>query len=257
MPFARVNGIEMYYESHGTGFPVVFAHGRGGNHLSWWQQIPAFSARYRCITFDHREFGRSKEIPDGPGRTAFVEDLRCLLDHLGIERTHFVGQSMGGGTGLGFAMAFPHRVAGLVLADTSAGIAENEILRDFQERASSLPKDASLRAISNDFRIRAPDFAFLYAEIGRLSYPVRESFEDYLTSDVGPRGHELAKFKIPTLVIVGENDIVVTPNIAKLVCKYISHAALKIVSGAGHSVYFEKPDEFNKLVLDFLSRLDT
>ena len=94
MPIAIINGIEFYYESHGGGPAIAFAHGAGGNHLSWWQQIPAFSSGYRCITFDHRGWGASVEPPGGPGRKAFVEDLKQLLDHLNIERTFLIAQSM-------------------------------------------------------------------------------------------------------------------------------------------------------------------
>ena len=61
MALASVNGIELYYESTGEGPAVVFLHGAGGNHLSWWQQVPLFSERYRCITIDHRGFGQSTD----------------------------------------------------------------------------------------------------------------------------------------------------------------------------------------------------
>src|SRR5256885_17057002 len=106
MPFAAVNGIDLYYETHGSGPALVFAHGAGGNHLSWWQQIPVFSKGFRCITFDHRAFGRSA---DGAGeaelgRRGFHEDLRELLDHLDIAETRIVAQSMGGRTAVGFAL---------------------------------------------------------------------------------------------------------------------------------------------------------
>src|SRR3989304_5741895 len=84
MATAAVNGAQLYYEEHGTGFPLVLAHGAGGNHLSWWQQVPAFSREYRCITFDHRGWGLSLDGQE-PGPAAFVDDLRGLLDHLGIQ----------------------------------------------------------------------------------------------------------------------------------------------------------------------------
>ncbi|MCH8282189.1 MAG: alpha/beta fold hydrolase, partial [Chloroflexi bacterium] len=96
MPQAPVNGIELYYESHGEGPAIVFAHGRGGNHMSWWQQVPAFREEYRCITFDHRGWGASPDSANPRGRSAFVEDLTGLLDHLGVDRTFLVAQSMGG-----------------------------------------------------------------------------------------------------------------------------------------------------------------
>ena len=121
MPKASVNGIELYYESHSEGPAIVFAHGAGGNHLSWFQQVPTFSKNYRCITFDHRGWGDSIEIPNGPGRNAFVEDLKQLLDYLEVERIFLVAQSMGGRTCLGFAVAYPERTLGLVLGDTTGG----------------------------------------------------------------------------------------------------------------------------------------
>ncbi|HKS92033.1 MAG TPA: alpha/beta hydrolase, partial [Tepidiformaceae bacterium] len=102
MPFIEANGANLYYESHGDGPAIVFAHGAGGNHLSWWQQVPYFRERYRCITFDHRGFGRSVDPGTTPAQRAFPEDLRGLLDGLGIERAFLVAQSMGGSTCLGF-----------------------------------------------------------------------------------------------------------------------------------------------------------
>ena len=82
MSSATINGIELHYQSYGEGETIVFAHGAGGNLLSWWQQVPFFSQRYRCVTFDHRGFGHSLDLPGGPGSGAFVEDLKGLLDHL-------------------------------------------------------------------------------------------------------------------------------------------------------------------------------
>ena len=124
MPKAQINGIELYYEVHGDGPAVVFAHGAGGNHLSWWQQVPVFARQYRCVIFDHRGFGQSPDVPNGPGGQAFVEDLKNLLDHLKIERAALVAQSMGGRTCLGFTLAYPERVRALVMADTTGGFSD-------------------------------------------------------------------------------------------------------------------------------------
>ena len=106
MPTATVNGIELYYEEHGKGFPVVFAHGAGGNHMSWWQQVPALSRHYRCITFDHRSWGLSLDSDDR-GPEAFVGDFEALLKLLEIERCFLVGQSIGGFTCLSFTLRQP------------------------------------------------------------------------------------------------------------------------------------------------------
>ena len=252
MPFAPANGIRLYYESHGEGPTLVFAHGRGGNHLSWWQQIPAFRSDFRCITFDHREFGQSPDVPNGPGRLGFVEDLRALLDHLGIARASLVGQSMGGGTCLGFTAKYPERVEALVLADTPGGLAEEELLAEFRIRAPTLPQDAAIRALSDDFKKRDPAKAFLYAQVGGLTPPVRETFVEYLTASDGPTGKDLSQLRVPTLVLVGSDDVVITQSNAEVLRKHIPNARLEVVQGAGHSVYWEKPDEFNRLVMAFL-----
>ncbi|MSQ55885.1 MAG: alpha/beta fold hydrolase [Betaproteobacteria bacterium] len=255
MPYARVNGIDLYFESHGDGPAVVFLHGRGGNHLSWYQQVAAFRDRYRCIAIDHREFGLSRETPGGPGRRAFVDDLRELLEHLDVRRACLVGQSMGGFTALGYALRHAERVSGVVLSDTSGGINDERILAAFRQRLPSLPTDVAIRALSAEFRARDPVQAFLYAEIGRLAPTVRESLEGLLTSEDGPGAGDLKDYAVPTLVIVGELDIVVPPEVARLVAACLAGARLAVVPGAGHSVYFEKPAEFNRLLGEFLAAL--
>ena len=87
MPYLDVDGARLYYEVSGEGPALVFAHGLGGNHMSWWQQVPAFNDRYRCVVFAHRGFAPSSEDPGGPGAHAFADDLDALLDHLGKSMT--------------------------------------------------------------------------------------------------------------------------------------------------------------------------
>ena len=127
MPITQVNRINLYYEVHGDGPAIVFAHGASGNHLSWWQQVPVFARQYRCVTFDHRGFGQSPDTPHAPGSQAFVEDLNQLLDHLKIEHVVLVAQSMGGRTCLGFTLAHHDRVQALVMADTTGGFADGRM----------------------------------------------------------------------------------------------------------------------------------
>ena len=80
MPFANINGIELYYETHGEGPALVLAHGGGGSHLSWWQQVPAFSDAYQVLVFDHRGFGRSVCPPEHQNALYFETDLLAILD---------------------------------------------------------------------------------------------------------------------------------------------------------------------------------
>lgn len=248
MPKVQANGIALYYEVHGEGTAVVFAHGAGGNHLSWWQQVPIFASKYRCVTFDHRGFGQSPDVPNGPGSRAFVEDLRHLLDHLGIERAALVAQSMGGRTCLGFALAYPERVAALVLADTTGGFSDAGMaqLRAEGEAALAAPNPPP-RTYARHFPQEHPARAFLYGQIQALNPPRQD------VAAPGPSVEQVRALRTPTLLIVGEHDIIAPPAIMKMFQSYIPHARLAEVAGAGHSVYFEKPAEFNRLVLDFLA----
>jgi 3-oxoadipate enol-lactonase len=250
MPKAQVNGIELYYEVHGDGPAIVFAHGAGGNHLSWWQQVPVFARQYRCITIDHRGFGQSPDVPNGPGSQAFVEDLKQLLDHLEIERVSLVAQSMGGRTCLGFTLAYPDRVQALVMADTTGGFGDARMaqLRAEGEAALSGPSQPP-RTYARHFPEEQPAQAFLYEQIRALNTSRREA------PVPGPSAEQVQALRTPTLLIVGEHDVIAPPALMKMFQSYIPHARLAEVAGAGHSVYFEKPEAFNRAVSEFLKEV--
>src|SRR4030095_12179482 len=101
----------------------VFAHGLGGNHLSWWQQVPHFRDRYTCVTFSHRGFAPSSAPPDGPDPATYADALAALRNHIGASDLRILVQSMGGRTALDFALAHPQHVRALVLASTAGPIA--------------------------------------------------------------------------------------------------------------------------------------
>src|ERR1700694_1980409 len=101
MTILKLPDAELYYEVTGTGPALVFAHGLGGNHVSWWQQVPFFRAQYTCITFAHRGFAPST-APSGAGPAAFADDLDALIEHLALKDVRLVAQSMGGWTCLAY-----------------------------------------------------------------------------------------------------------------------------------------------------------
>src|SRR3712207_963135 len=92
MPFLTTGGARLYYETHGSGPAIVFAHGAGGNHLSWWQQVPHFRERYTCVVFDHRGFGQSLDERPVEERPRFDDDLAALFDHLDLADVRLVAQ---------------------------------------------------------------------------------------------------------------------------------------------------------------------
>ncbi len=267
MPTATINGAQLYFEDHGKGFAVIFAHGAGGNHLSWWQQVPALSRHYRCITFDHRGWGLSLDS-DGQGPAAFISDLLALLDYLHIEQTFLVGQSMGGLTCLGAAIAQPRRVRGLVMANTFAGMRREVWLAADEEQRASVRSiwdrrraDGVKRALSRDFAAKHRERAFLYKQIRILNEqgPNQLQAEAQVqrlralerTPDTGATREALAALPTPVLFIGGEHDEVMPVSLMGIARTLVPCARMVVVPGAGHSVYFEEPDIFNRVILEF------
>ena len=177
MPYLRVHEIDLYYEVHGEGPPLVFAHGAGGNHLVWWQQVPEFARDYRVITFDHRAFGLSRDVPHGPGRRAFPLDLHALLDHLGVREFAIVAHSMGGRTATPFLWLFPDRMRALVLSGTIGGALTDEV-RAIQAAHAEGVAGQSLRsrALRPGIDREDPRRAHLFHAISRLNPPRGRDF---------------------------------------------------------------------------------
>jgi pimeloyl-ACP methyl ester carboxylesterase len=135
----RPDGATIVYEITGSGPALLFAHGLGGNHFSWWQQLPVFARTHTCIAFSHRGFAPST-IPSGaPDPHDYAGDAAALLDHLEIDRVVHVGQSMGGWTGVELALNHPDRLAGLVLACTTGSLSfdgfDDPAIAEWRERA--------------------------------------------------------------------------------------------------------------------------
>ena len=255
MAWAEINSIRLYYQTQGSGPALVFAHGAGGNLLSWWQQVPEFAKHYRCVTFDHRAFGRSKDSRDKPGRRMFHEDLRELLDLLDIEKTAIIAQSMGGRTAVGFALRNPGRVSAVVFAGTTGG-AVSEHIRALQEthRQSSVGRQSlARRAFAPRLRNERPDLAYLYRQIGRMNPPRPKDFLAPIPGYIGSSAKRLGELNIPILYLVGEDDHITPRHIVELSHKEVPGSQFDVIEGAGHSAYFEKANAWNKRVLRFLS----
>jgi 3-oxoadipate enol-lactonase len=264
---AEINGTNLYYEEHGAGFPVIFAHGAGGNHMSWWQQVSVLSRHYRCITFDHRGWGLSLDSDD-KGPSSFIQDLARLIDHVGLERMFLVAQSMGGLTCLGYAVANPERVRGLVMANTFAGMrrevwlsSDEEVRGEVQSVWQRRRENGIKRALGREFVAAHRDRAFLYKQIRLLNEqgPNRLQTEAQVqrlralerTDETGITRAALASLSVPTLFIGGEEDEVMPVSLMAVAQTLIPDARMIVIPGAGHSVYFEQPEIFNRLVLDF------
>ncbi len=252
MPYVSVPDCSLYYEELGEGPAIVFAHGMGGNHLSWWQQAPVFAERYRCVVFDHRAFGRSEEAPGGAGPASFTSDLLALMDHLSIDRAALVAQSMGGWSCLGVALCAPERVAALVMADTLGGVGNDVIDAARKSGRERLAREglASL-AVSPRLAERRPDLAFLYEEIEALNPDRGEDYRERF-GRIHVEPGDLAGLQPPSLWVVGEEDPLTPPAAIQEGQRLAPGSQYWEVAETGHSVYFERAQEFNDRVRDFL-----
>lgn len=251
-----INGGDLYYESHGSGPALIFAHGIGGNHLSWWQQLPYFRERYACISFDAPGFGRSEQPA---GEWNFVDSLAGLIDHLGLPDVRLVAQSMGGWACLGYALAQPERVRALVMCDTAGSIELPEAgdwRRESGQRATELFERGIHPACGERMAREQPDKHFLYWEIAALN-PIAWSPANRpggMTRVPAVSREQLQRLRTPVLYIIGEEDAVWPPPALELAAAATPMAKVERVPGAGHSVYFERPDRFNARVDAFLAQ---
>jgi len=249
----------IYYETYGPddAAAVVFAHGAGGNRLSWWQQVPHFSRQHRVIAFDHRTFGRSRCKPGGFSTRYFAGDLLAILDAEGVSRASLVCQSMGGWTGLPTALRHPERVACLVLCDTPGGLYTDRIgeaLAQTGERIRTAGIDANA-ALAPDFPARRPEMAHLYGQISGLNVAVEPTALAALYAEearIAPE--ELTSYRTPTLVLAGEHDLLFPREMMAHVADLVPGAELRDFPGCGHSTYFEDPEAFNEHVGAFVSK---
>ena len=254
MPYAPINDTQMFYESHGAGPAIVFAHGRGGNHLSWWRQVSAFQADHRCVTFDQRGWGLTQGPASAPDPATVSADLLALLDYLEIDRAVLVAQSMGGISSLRVALHHPERVAGLVLADTTGGIGDASVVSLLADVHP--PEDPLRRALSDGFIAEHPALTFLFGSIGRINQPMPLSVvSDMFRNPEGPQASDLAAMTVPTLLVVGEEDAIFPVHVIEATHRLIPGSRLAVVPGAAHSTHFEQADAFNELLREFMAGL--
>jgi 3-oxoadipate enol-lactonase len=261
MPYLARHGARIYYEKHGAGPAIVFAHGLGGNHLSWWQQVPYFRDRYTCIVFAHRGFWPSEDTPDGPHPEMFMDDLAALIDLLDLDDVRLVAQSMGGWSSLAYALHEPDRVRALVMADTPGVLAPDAEELAELERLDAVSAGLFARAIHPAAGERMardqPVLHHLYTAVNDLS-PHLDKLE------LRTRLHALrttltetvASLRAPLLCIWGDEDVVIPRRSVERLSALVPSARLEVVPRSGHSVYFERPDVFNRLVDEFLVAVD-
>ena len=256
---------KLHYEVTGSGPALVFAHGLGGNQMSWWQQVAYFAPHYTCVAFAHRGFAPSDPVAGGPDAADYAGDLAALIDHLKFTDVRLVGQSMGGWTVLEYALANPTRVRALVLSSTSGTIDRRSADPSGGDRYDSWLRDAEAQIMAGLARgihpavgaraaERSPSLHLLYKSIdemaGRLD---KEKLRANLRRTARRRTSDLKDFRVPTLLISGGRDVVFPPFLASAIAATLPCADVQEMPESGHSPYFEDAATFNRLVERFLA----
>jgi 3-oxoadipate enol-lactonase len=262
MPYMQRDQVRIYWESLGQGEPVVLLNGVLMTVDSWKLQTPEISRRFRCVMHDFRGQLRSSK-PDEPWTLEdHVEDLKVLLDHLGIDSCHVVGTSYGGEVGIMFAAAWPQRVRSLtVIASVSElGTETKRIALDWRRAALEAPGSLYRTMLPTTF---SPEFVAANPRIIELGEERLRSCEaDFFRAfaglidafcrlDITPRLEEIHR---PALVIAAEKDLLKPPRYSRIIADGIRGSELLVVPDAGHAVVLERPDWINRELMAFLDR---
>jgi pimeloyl-ACP methyl ester carboxylesterase len=272
MAMAAVNGINLYYEETGAGTPLVFVHEFAGDHRSWNPQARFFARRYRCIAFNARGYPPS-DVPDDPraySQQQAVDDIKGVLDHLGIGKAHVCGLSMGGYATLIFGTKYPDRALSLTVAGCGYGsvVADRAAFHKDSELVARRFEDEGMAKVA-DFYSRGPTRVQF---IDKDPAGWQEFYEQLAAGSA--KGHaltlrgvqmtrpsvfdlekDLERLEVPTLVMTGDED---EPCLepALFMKRKIPMAGLVVLPKSGHTINLEEPEAFNRTLLDFLTAVD-
>ncbi|UCE19100.1 MAG: alpha/beta hydrolase [Gemmatimonadota bacterium] len=258
--YAEVKGAKLYYEITGDGHPLVLIHGGLMDSRMWDDQMDIFAQRYEVIRYDIRGYKDS----DPPGKKfSHVEDLYCLLRSLNIEKAYIVGLSLGGMIAIDFALEHPEMAAALIPVASGLNGYQYQDAENLEPRFTAIFKAGKTEGVDKavDLLMELPYFvpAQENSEVRqRMRLMAKENYNTWSVQQdtrmwpSPPSLERLSEIKIPTLIIVGDHDVSDIFGVADALEAEISEAKKVIIEGAGHHVNMEKPDEFNKTVLDFL-----
>jgi len=267
MPKAKVNDIEMYYEVHGEGTPLVLIQGYGGSSADWITEIiQGFEDEFKVIIFDNRGTGQSDKPDVEYSIKMMADDVACLMESIGIKRAHVLGLSMGGMIAQEMAISHPERVQSLVLCSTSCSVknmigASEEFWDVIESNArgdlSKMSPELILSAYSPDYlqankerilknmaasKHPTPPVGFIRQAQATLKYDSNDRLPDIMA---------------PSLVLMGELDIIAPPENSRVITERIPHAKLKIFENTAHMFLYEITDIAIPEIVDFLIEVDS
>lgn len=231
--FADIRGIKMYYEIYGKGEPLLFIHGNGGSTHDFHEQVSFFSKKYKVILADSRAQGKSVDEGDSLSYEMMADDLNALLDHIKIDSCNVVGWSDGGINGLLLAMRHPEKVKKLAITGTNLWPDSTALDPWFYKKMiqwrDELPVPTSPK-LKNERKLL-----------------------ELMIDQPHIKTGDLRQVKCPSLIIGGDHDVI-QPAHTLLIASSIPRSYLWILPNSGHSTLMTNKDEFNRVVMDFLTR---
>lgn len=265
MPKVRVNNVEIHYNDYGKGKEtLLFSHGYLMNNSMFKGQIDIFKDHFRCISFDHRGHGESEVSTNGYELDNLVTDSICLIEKLKLGPVHFIGMSTGGFVGMRLALRRPELLKSMVLMDTSAE----------EEEKNTLRKNKLLLWIVKNigwFPVTGQVMSILFHQSFLKNQSRRSEVKKWrkIITSQDKRGmipfgigifardrvlEKLSGVKIPTAVIVGENDVATLPEYNKRIADMIPNSDYFVIPDAGHSAAVEKPEAVANAMRKFYSK---
>ena len=273
MPFAITpDKVRLYYEEVGQGTPILFVHEFASDHRGWEPQVREFGKRYRCIAYSARGYAPS-DVPADKNAYSYqhvMRDCIAVLDHLGIDKAHLVGLSMGGYTALQAGLNHPGRVRSMTLAGAGSGSERwytDEFHKASRALADQFEREGSA-AVARTYGLSPARIPFLvkdprgFAEFSRML--AEHDAQGSANTSRGFQGArpslydfeaDIRKLTIPALIVVGdEDDRCIEPSL--FLKQTIPASGLVVLPKTGHVVNLEEPDLFNLVLGDFLTRVD-
>lgn len=255
MPLIDIPDAQLWYDdTGGDGEPVVFVHPAAASSETWVNQVPAFTAAgYRCITYDLRGWGRSRQLPGAADAGQISTDLEALTRGLGIERFSLIGAAYGGMGSLDYALRFQERLWAFVLATSQGAIVDPEFVavldRIVPPALRGVPIE--LREVGPSYRAENPAGVERWLQILHDAGGERAGRQArYLTLTL----KLLETLRVPTLVLAADADLLSPPALMRMMAARMPSCEFATVADAGHSAHWERPEQWNRIVLEFLGR---